>query len=82
MWNNLCFLYQVCFFSNNNVNNGLGELSYVLGLFMTCVRLKESQKSCSAFASFSLGHSMLQLTSARIKIGIFNDVAELSEKCK
>ena len=39
---------------------GLGEPSYFLGLFITCVRLKESQKSCSAFASFSLGQSMLQ----------------------
>ena len=79
VWNNLCFFYQVCFFSNNNINNGLGELSYFLGLFITCVTLKESQKSCSASASFSLGQSMLQLTSARIKIGIFNDIAELSE---
>ena len=70
------------FFSNNNVNNGLGELSYFLGLFITCVRLKESQKSCSTFASFASRQSMLQLTSARIKTGIFNDIAELSEKSK
>ena len=46
------------------------------------MRLKESQKSCSAFASFSLGQSMLQLTSAKSKIGIFNDIAELSEEHK
>ena len=32
MWNNLGFLYQVCFFSINNVNNGLGELSYFFRL--------------------------------------------------
>ena len=28
VWDNLCFLYQVCIVSNNNDNNGLGELSF------------------------------------------------------
>ena len=46
---------------------------------MTCVRLKHLQKSCSDFASFASGLSMLQLKSARINIGILNDIAEVTE---
>ena len=51
-----------------------------VGLFIAYVRLKESQKSCSTFASFSSAWGTLQLKSARIKIGIFLKMSLLGER--
>lgn len=64
-------------------SNKLEESSVILvGWLITCVRLKQLQKSSSAFGSGSLCRSKLQVRSPNIKIGTLNDMAGVSVKLK
>ena len=61
----------------------LVESSVILvGWLITRVRLKQLQKSSSAFGSGSLCRSKLQLRLLNIKIGTLNDMGDVSVKLK